>query len=277
MFFVNHDCFLMFRFGCSVHHALRASTAAPGYFETCVLDERPGDRFQDGGLLANNPAAIGLHEAMRLWPTRNVDVIVSFGTGRGPFAKAANEGLRGAAPLLASEINCSDIAPLSHRSCDDVGQGGDVGRSRCVVVVVVVLCLADHLRRSCRRTRGRVGEIGHGNDLCRSMLLLTQSPNSPKAVLSLESDRRATVLRARRDQRPASRRGADGGQRDRVGARRMEAARRCRPRAQERNTWRCSIVVKVSSRSKRKQRDATRQAIANQKKRFLSKITVAKR
>jgi predicted acylesterase/phospholipase RssA len=65
--------------GIPVHHALRASTAAPGYFETCVLDERPGERFQDGGLLANNPAALALHEAMRLWPTRNIDVLVSIG------------------------------------------------------------------------------------------------------------------------------------------------------------------------------------------------------
>jgi hypothetical protein len=39
--------------GIPVHHALRASTAAPGYFETCVLDERPGERFQGDETVAN--------------------------------------------------------------------------------------------------------------------------------------------------------------------------------------------------------------------------------
>lgn len=63
-----------------VWEAVRASTAAPIYHEEFKID---GYVFQDGGILANNPTAIALHEARQLWPAhKNPNCIVSIGNGR---------------------------------------------------------------------------------------------------------------------------------------------------------------------------------------------------
>lgn len=59
--------------------ALRATCAAPLYFAPAVLGARA---FLDGGLVANNPSAIALHEARALFPNRAVQCVVSLGTGR---------------------------------------------------------------------------------------------------------------------------------------------------------------------------------------------------
>ncbi|XP_071499403.1 uncharacterized protein [Diadema antillarum] len=58
---------------------LRASSAAPGYFEEYKLDDFV---FQDGGVLTNNPSALGIHESKLLWPDTPVQCLVSLGTGR---------------------------------------------------------------------------------------------------------------------------------------------------------------------------------------------------
>jgi len=62
-----------------VWEALQASAAAPGYFEEVVLGTM---LHQDGGVIANNPTAIAVHEARLLWPTEKLQCIVSVGNGR---------------------------------------------------------------------------------------------------------------------------------------------------------------------------------------------------
>ena len=88
----------------SVHNpvweALRCSTAAPSYFPPFQIGEhlneprefavvtplRVGDAgtalHEDGGLIANNPSAIALHEARRIWQGAPLECLVSVGTGR---------------------------------------------------------------------------------------------------------------------------------------------------------------------------------------------------
>jgi calcium-independent phospholipase A2-gamma len=62
-----------------VWQALRASSAAPGYYEEIKIG---GYIFHDGGVIANNPSGIALHECKLLWPNTELNCVISIGTGR---------------------------------------------------------------------------------------------------------------------------------------------------------------------------------------------------
>ncbi|KAK0400235.1 hypothetical protein QR680_003415 [Steinernema hermaphroditum] len=70
-----------YRGGCQhfLWQAIQASAAAPGYFEEVTLGSV---LHQDGGVLANNPAAVGMHEAKNIWPDEQLQCLVSVGNGR---------------------------------------------------------------------------------------------------------------------------------------------------------------------------------------------------
>lgn len=62
-----------------VWEVVMASSAAPAFYREKTLEEYI---FRDGGLIANNPTAIGIHECKLLWPNESIQCIVSIGTGR---------------------------------------------------------------------------------------------------------------------------------------------------------------------------------------------------
>ncbi|CAH2058302.1 unnamed protein product, partial [Iphiclides podalirius] len=64
-----------------VWHAVRASAAAPTYFEEFRLR---GALHQDGGIMVNNPTGVGLHEAKLLFGANALKkgTVISVGTGR---------------------------------------------------------------------------------------------------------------------------------------------------------------------------------------------------
>ena len=57
-----------------VWQAIRASAAAPGYFDDYLVNRKI---FQDGGVSCNNPTHIAIHEAQKLWPGEHLQCVVS--------------------------------------------------------------------------------------------------------------------------------------------------------------------------------------------------------
>ena len=57
-----------------IWEAVRASSAAPGYFDEFLMNKKV---FQDGGMSSNNATHIGIHEAQQLWPGEPIQSVVS--------------------------------------------------------------------------------------------------------------------------------------------------------------------------------------------------------
>ncbi|XP_006794270.1 calcium-independent phospholipase A2-gamma-like isoform X2 [Neolamprologus brichardi] len=70
--------------GYQMWQAVRASSAAPGYFQEFTLEN---DIHQDGGITLNNPCAVAVHESHLLWPNQDFQCVLSLGTGRYDSAK----------------------------------------------------------------------------------------------------------------------------------------------------------------------------------------------
>jgi hypothetical protein len=57
-----------------------ASAAAPYYLYVDAF-ERDSQRWVDGAMTCNNPAMVGISEARRLWPDKQIECVVSLGSG----------------------------------------------------------------------------------------------------------------------------------------------------------------------------------------------------
>ena len=109
--------FLFFLFS-----AVRASSAAPGYFDEFLLDNV---LHQDGGLLANNATHLGIHEARRLWPTEKIQCVVSLGLGRNELSLENQDDSK---PLSLSQkfsriIDSATDTELVHETLNDNLEG----------------------------------------------------------------------------------------------------------------------------------------------------------
>lgn len=89
--------------------ALRASTAAPSYFdEVEVTEHGQKNRFQDGGICCNNPTGVAIHEAKALWPDQPVACIVSLGTGKCKKVAAKSGGIQGTISTLIESATSTE-------------------------------------------------------------------------------------------------------------------------------------------------------------------------
>jgi len=95
--------------------ALRASTAAPIFFDGVFIGN---DYFSDGGLVANNPTVIALHEAMSMYMGHNKFLFVSLGTGK--KRKTEREILENS---MGSAKKKSSSSFSSESSMDELGKG----------------------------------------------------------------------------------------------------------------------------------------------------------
>ncbi|KAM8862160.1 calcium-independent phospholipase A2-gamma-like isoform 1-T1 [Synchiropus picturatus] len=103
--------------GC--HHqlwqAVRASSAAPGYFQEFTLGS---DLHQDGGLLINNPTALAIHECKCLWPNTPLECVVSLGTGRFETAGRGSSTYTSLKTKLANVISSATNTEEVHAMLD---------------------------------------------------------------------------------------------------------------------------------------------------------------
>jgi calcium-independent phospholipase A2-gamma len=101
-------------------YALRASTAAPTVFKPVLMG---GEMYCDGGIVASNPTAIGIHEARTLFPDVPIELVVSIGTGGFKERKSAPRiGWDG---IIGQIVDSACDGEQIHHILEDIlGEGG---------------------------------------------------------------------------------------------------------------------------------------------------------
>jgi patatin-like phospholipase/acyl hydrolase len=81
-------------FDCTIWQAARATSAAPTFFKSIVIDE-PGaaQPYIDGGIGLNNPTIQVIDEAQSIFSDRRVACIISIGTGQAKTIEIPMPGL----------------------------------------------------------------------------------------------------------------------------------------------------------------------------------------
>lgn len=98
--------------------AVRASSAAPGYFDEFLLDDKI---HHDGGLLTNNATHVAIHEARRLWPSEKVHCVISLGLGRNEFPIESSQSSKSLslAQKFSRIIDSATDTELVHETLND--------------------------------------------------------------------------------------------------------------------------------------------------------------
>jgi len=83
---------------CKIHQGMTASAAAPIFFSPYSIDNT---LYVDGALSANNPTELAVNEGLHLWPDRELDMVLSLGTGIPPLGTVSDSLFSWASTLAA--------------------------------------------------------------------------------------------------------------------------------------------------------------------------------
>ncbi|KAK7247962.1 calcium-independent phospholipase [Aureococcus anophagefferens] len=108
----------------SLRSALRAATAAPTLFTPLKLKHQ---LLCDGALIANNPSAVAIHEAGKLFPGVPIDAVVSVGTGE-KFTKNLDAHELGWDGIVTQLIDSATSTTLIHDAVADLAPPGSYFR-----------------------------------------------------------------------------------------------------------------------------------------------------
>ena len=78
-------------YDCAIWEAVRATSAAPGFFEPITLRGVNAPTFVDGGLRANNPIELMISESQSVWSDPLYGCVISIGTGIVPLKPIASK------------------------------------------------------------------------------------------------------------------------------------------------------------------------------------------
>jgi predicted acylesterase/phospholipase RssA len=115
-------------YDCSIWEAVRATSAAPLFFEPITMEESRAT-FIDGGVRANNPIDHLASEARFLWPGRSIGCLISLGTGI-QIPKRFNAKKSRLHEVLQTLADIATDAGAKAREFRDTQEGRDLIRNR---------------------------------------------------------------------------------------------------------------------------------------------------